>query len=107
MSGMVNNSTPAICNFFLLGQVYKLRSPSAKFLASLSAYDSSNPTKDWGFPELSVHRQSFPISKSSGKTESKSADGVSDSCLPSLPNQGPTVEKVNSIHNIHDNIKLQ
>ncbi|KAH7528425.1 hypothetical protein FEM48_Zijuj05G0070800 [Ziziphus jujuba var. spinosa] len=75
------------------GQVYKLRSPSAKFLASLSAYDSSNPTKDWGFPELSVHRQSFPISKSSGKTESKSADGVSDSCLPSLPNQGPTVEK--------------
>ncbi|XP_010533470.1 PREDICTED: uncharacterized protein LOC104809251 isoform X2 [Tarenaya hassleriana] len=35
------------------GQVYKLRNPSAEYLASLSVYDSSNPTKDWGFPEIS------------------------------------------------------
>ncbi|KAK3228164.1 hypothetical protein Dsin_008026 [Dipteronia sinensis] len=44
------------------GQVYKLRSPSAKYLASLSSYDSSNPTKDWGFPEF--FPQSEPIQKS-------------------------------------------
>ncbi|XP_023635237.1 uncharacterized protein LOC17879185 isoform X3 [Capsella rubella] len=36
------------------GQVYKLRNPSAKYLASLSVYDSSNPTKDWGFPDIST-----------------------------------------------------
>ncbi|KAK4844957.1 hypothetical protein QYF36_026469 [Acer negundo] len=44
------------------GQVYKLQSPSAKYLASLSSYDSSNPTKDWGFPEF--FPQSEPIQKS-------------------------------------------
>ncbi|KAF3437483.1 hypothetical protein FNV43_RR20236 [Rhamnella rubrinervis] len=68
------------------GQVYKLRTPSARFLASLSAYDSSNPTKDWIFPELSIHRQSPSLPKSSG-------DGDSESCSPLLPDQGPTVEK--------------
>ncbi|GAB2269798.1 hypothetical protein Dimus_004716 [Dionaea muscipula] len=36
------------------GQVYKLRSPSAGYLTTLSSYDASNPTKDWGFPELLV-----------------------------------------------------
>ncbi|OMP12114.1 hypothetical protein CCACVL1_00121 [Corchorus capsularis] len=38
------------------GQVYKLRSPSPRYLASLSTYDSSDPTKDWCFPDLSVDR---------------------------------------------------
>lgn len=46
------------------GQVYRLRSPSAKYLASLSTYDSSNPTKDWGFPGLSMDGQVLPSSKS-------------------------------------------
>ncbi|KAH9624313.1 hypothetical protein KSS87_005228 [Heliosperma pusillum] len=35
------------------GQVYKLRSPNVRYLATLSSYDASNPTKGWGFPELS------------------------------------------------------
>lgn len=34
--------------------MYKLRTPSAKYLATLSNYDASNPTRDWGFPELST-----------------------------------------------------
>ncbi|KAE8800099.1 RNA-binding protein 10 [Hordeum vulgare] len=34
------------------GKLYRLRNPSRKYLASLSAYDSSNPTKDWAFPDL-------------------------------------------------------
>ncbi|KAG9449801.1 hypothetical protein H6P81_009766 [Aristolochia fimbriata] len=34
------------------GQVYRLRSPSLRYLASLSKYDSSNPTGEWGFPDF-------------------------------------------------------
>ncbi|XP_010447131.1 PREDICTED: uncharacterized protein LOC104729820 isoform X1 [Camelina sativa] len=48
------------------GQVYKLRNPSAKYLASLSVYDSSNPTKDWGFPDISTAWKN-PDSKRKGK----------------------------------------
>ncbi|KAL5555390.1 hypothetical protein UlMin_037626 [Ulmus minor] len=53
----------------MLSSSYLLRtapiceSPSVRFLASLSVYDSSNPTKDWGFPELSLGRQLLPLSK--------------------------------------------
>ncbi|KAL4559733.1 hypothetical protein LXL04_031878 [Taraxacum kok-saghyz] len=36
------------------GRVYKLRSPKVAYLATLSCYDSSYPTKDWGFPELTT-----------------------------------------------------
>ncbi|KAJ4794223.1 D111/G-patch domain-containing protein [Rhynchospora pubera] len=36
------------------GKVYRLRTPSKRYLATLSEYDSSNPTKDWGFPVLSL-----------------------------------------------------
>ncbi|KAJ8536496.1 hypothetical protein K7X08_034897 [Anisodus acutangulus] len=39
------------------GQVYRLRNPSTKYLASLSNYDSSNPTKDWRFPQMSINRE--------------------------------------------------
>ncbi|KAK3001992.1 hypothetical protein RJ639_032716 [Escallonia herrerae] len=42
------------------GQFYKLRSPSVGYLKSLSTYDSSNPTNNWGFPELSIDRQTKP-----------------------------------------------
>ncbi|ONI08280.1 hypothetical protein PRUPE_5G169300 [Prunus persica] len=72
----------------ITGQVYKLRSPSIRYLSSLSTYDSSNPTKDWGFPELSVNTQILALSKSSGNSESITADGVAvskDSSL--LPGQ--------------------
>ncbi|KAL5554958.1 hypothetical protein UlMin_037194 [Ulmus minor] len=44
-------------------EVYHDLSPSARFLASLSVYDSSNPTNDWRFPELSFGRQLLPPSK--------------------------------------------
>ncbi|XP_031372479.1 uncharacterized protein LOC116187712 isoform X1 [Punica granatum] len=56
------------------GQVYKLRSPSARYLASLSSYDSSNPTKDWGFPDFSVDDHSLPLSKSRKNSKLKLAD---------------------------------
>ncbi|KAJ0104736.1 hypothetical protein Patl1_18093 [Pistacia atlantica] len=70
--------TAPICEVYLdlvrvtTGQVYKLRSPSAKYLAFLSSYDSSNPTKDWGFPEF------FPQSKTIQRTKSESSDGITN-----------------------------
>nr|XP_043636505.1 angiogenic factor with G patch and FHA domains 1 [Erigeron canadensis] len=39
------------------GKVYKLRNPKTSYIASLSSYDSSNPTKGWGFPELSMEKK--------------------------------------------------
>ncbi|XP_016512897.1 uncharacterized protein LOC107829936 isoform X1 [Nicotiana tabacum] len=39
------------------GQVYRLRNPSTQYLASLSNYDSSNPTKNWRFPQMSISRE--------------------------------------------------
>ncbi|KAL8252141.1 hypothetical protein R6Q59_035834 [Mikania micrantha] len=54
------------------GRVYKLRSPKASYLASLSSYDSSNPTKDWGFPELSMVNESQTLVKSSQHIDHKS-----------------------------------
>ncbi|KAG2678807.1 hypothetical protein I3760_11G021400 [Carya illinoinensis] len=80
------------------GQIYKLRTPNAGYLASLSTYDSSNPTKDWGFPELSVDGDSLPLSKSSGKHVSQTAAGASmstDTFL--LPDNLSASEK----HKIH------
>lgn len=47
----------------LSGQVYRLRNPSARYLASLSIYDSANPTKDWEFPQLSSNRNATRFSK--------------------------------------------
>jgi hypothetical protein len=81
--------------FPLSGQVYKLRTPNVGYLASLSTYDSSNPTKDWGFPELSVDRHTLPLSKSNGKHVSKTAPGVSISKdLSMLPDNLSASEKV-------------
>lgn len=42
--------------FLLLwtGRIYRLKIPSLQYLASLLVYDASNPTKDWGFPQLSI-----------------------------------------------------
>ncbi|CAL5391954.1 unnamed protein product [Camellia sinensis] len=70
------------------GQVYKLRSPSAKYLASLSTYDSSNPTKDWGFPELSIDGKIQAPPGSGGNCEVKMIKGAPvQKDLPSLPGQ--------------------
>lgn len=60
------------------GQVYKLRTPSSGYLPSLQTYDSSNPTKDWGFPELSRERTIQKLSKLSGNSESKLIEGIPD-----------------------------
>ncbi|XP_010908573.1 uncharacterized protein [Elaeis guineensis] len=49
------------------GKVYRLRTPCPRHLTSVSKYDSSNPTKDWGFPDLyadlqsSMHHSSNPF----------------------------------------------
>lgn len=32
------------------GELYRLRQPSSKHLASVTSYDSTDPTKDWDFP---------------------------------------------------------
>ncbi|KAB2041299.1 hypothetical protein ES319_D02G138800v1 [Gossypium barbadense] len=53
------------------GQVYKLRTPCPRYLASLSTYDSSDPTKDWGFPDLLVNKKSFVQFKSRQKQKSE------------------------------------
>ncbi|KMZ75868.1 hypothetical protein ZOSMA_10G01370 [Zostera marina] len=39
------------------GKVYKLRTPSVKYLETLLTYDAADPTKDWGFPNLSTYIQ--------------------------------------------------
>ncbi|XP_056859826.1 uncharacterized protein LOC108842331 isoform X1 [Raphanus sativus] len=48
------------------GQVYKLQNPSPKYLATLSVYDASNPTKEWGFPDVSTTWQD-PVAKRKAK----------------------------------------
>lgn len=68
--------------------MYKLRSPSAKYLASLSTYDSSNPTKDWGFPELSIDGKIQAPPGSGGNCEAKMIKGAPiHKDLPTLPGQ--------------------
>lgn len=65
-SGGSRLKTAAICEVYLdlvkvrSGQVYRLRTPSRKYLASLSTYDSSNPTGDWGFPHFSIGNMPHP-----------------------------------------------
>ncbi|KAK6123532.1 hypothetical protein DH2020_042725 [Rehmannia glutinosa] len=55
------------------GRVYRLRTPSLQYLASLSVYDASNPTKDWGFPQLSIknHTEKLPE-----QSESQNLEGL-------------------------------
>ncbi|XP_017253802.1 uncharacterized protein LOC108223863 isoform X2 [Daucus carota subsp. sativus] len=57
------------------GQVYKLRTPSAAYLSSMQIYDSSNPTKDWGYPQLSSKRPIQRPCESGGNSESKMIQG--------------------------------
>lgn len=57
------------------GEVYKLKAPSAEYLASMQAYDSSNPTKDWGYPQLSTNRPVKRPCKLGGNSESTIIQG--------------------------------
>ncbi|CAL4958494.1 unnamed protein product [Urochloa decumbens] len=56
------------------GKLYRLRNPSRKYLASLSAYDSSNPTKDWGFPDIYANPDINLNKLSSAQCQSEPAD---------------------------------
>ncbi|KAK9117230.1 hypothetical protein Sjap_016177 [Stephania japonica] len=73
--------TAAICEVHVSlvrvssGQVYRLRSPSLKYLSSLPTYDSSNPTKDWGFPDLHVNnKQDINLPNIGGKHNQETQD---------------------------------
>ncbi|KAJ1378190.1 G-patch domain [Sesbania bispinosa] len=74
------------------GQVYKLRNPSARYVASLSTYDSANPTKDWDFPQLSSNRNTAHVSKSGESTASASDEIPVEKDLSMLPSQ-PSASK--------------
>ncbi|KAL6493509.1 hypothetical protein OROGR_032288 [Orobanche gracilis] len=66
------------------GRVYRLRTPSLKYLLSLSVYDAFNPTKDWGFPQLSIKNHTQKLSEPS---ESQNLEGLGvrkDKSVPSL-----------------------
>ncbi|CAH9090244.1 unnamed protein product [Cuscuta europaea] len=58
------------------GNIYRLRNPSSQYLASLSTYDSSNPTKDWCFPQILMDRLSRADTTSSQGCDSKAPAGV-------------------------------
>ncbi|XP_047058117.1 uncharacterized protein LOC124664706 [Lolium rigidum] len=55
------------------GKLYRLRNPSRKYWASLSAYDSSNPTKDWGFPDIYANPNSNSDKQSTACCQSEVA----------------------------------
>ncbi|XP_062193831.1 uncharacterized protein LOC133897202 [Phragmites australis] len=65
------------------GKLYRLRNPSRKYLTSLSTYDSSNPTKEWGFPDIyanpdiNLHKQSTAQRQSEIADETSIEGGVS------------------------------
>jgi len=61
----------------LSGKLYRLRNPSRKYLASLSAYDSSNPTKDWGFPDIYANPDINLNKQSTAQYQSEVADEYS------------------------------
>nr|KYP53915.1 RNA-binding protein 5-A [Cajanus cajan] len=69
------------------GQVYRLRNPSAKYVASLSTYDSSNPTQHWDFPRLSSSKKITQLSKSGESSASASDEIPMEEDLSALPSQ--------------------
>ncbi|GMJ13505.1 hypothetical protein like AT4G34140 [Hibiscus trionum] len=103
-SGGGLSKTAPICEVHLdlvrvrTGQVYKLRTPSPRYLASLSTYDSSDPTKDWGFPDLLVNKKASLQFKSrqKHKTEAIGERGLKD--LSILSDQPSTSLKGSHIY---------
>ncbi|CAN8276241.1 unnamed protein product [Cochlearia groenlandica] len=53
------------------GQVYRVRNPSPKYLSSLPIYNASDPTKDWGFPEISTTWQNPDTKRKEKKVKQK------------------------------------
>jgi len=65
-------------------------------MASLSTYDSSNPTKHWDFPQLSPSRKITHLSKSSESSASVSDEIPVEKDLSALPSH-PSSCKVCSL----------
>ncbi|XP_027190838.1 uncharacterized protein [Cicer arietinum] len=92
-SGEKKFRSAPICEVYLdlvrvkTGQVYRLRNPSARYVASLSSYDSADPTKDWDFPQLSSNTNSTHVSKPGESTPSTSNEIPTEKDLPMLPSQ--------------------
>ncbi|WJX33082.1 hypothetical protein P8452_21333 [Trifolium repens] len=78
------------------GQVYRLRNPSAKYVASLSSYDSADPTKDWDFPRLSSNTNSVHVSKSGESILSTSNQVHTEKELSMLPSQLSASKQIKS-----------
>ncbi|KAG1342844.1 hypothetical protein COCNU_05G010730 [Cocos nucifera] len=80
------------------GKVYRLRTPSPRYLASVSKYDSSNPTKDWGFPDLYADLQSSTHCSSNPIYGSDTANAANRDNLSACVDQVPvTVKKHQNI----------
>ncbi|KAL8457914.1 hypothetical protein ACS0TY_034868 [Phlomoides rotata] len=58
------------------GRIYRLKIPSLQYVATLSVYDASNPTKDWDFPQISIQSQKEKLPKSDQQPESQSSEGL-------------------------------
>ncbi|KZV52171.1 hypothetical protein F511_07126 [Dorcoceras hygrometricum] len=58
------------------GRIYRLKIPSLQYVTSLSSYDASNPTKDWGFPELSINDHTNKFPNHDQESQSKSLDAL-------------------------------
>jgi hypothetical protein len=56
-------------------------------VASLSSYDSADPTKDWDFPQLSSNTNSVHVSKSGESILSTSNQVHTEKELSMLPSQ--------------------
>ncbi|XP_058767082.1 uncharacterized protein LOC131640712 isoform X3 [Vicia villosa] len=78
------------------GQVYRLRNPSARYVASISSYDSSNPTKDWDFPQLSSNTNNAHVSQSGESTPSTLNEISTEKDLPMFPSQLSASKQIKS-----------
>ncbi|CAJ2644556.1 uncharacterized protein LOC123898595 isoform X2 [Trifolium pratense] len=85
-SGEKKFRSASICEVYL-DLVYRLRNPSARYVASLSTYDSADPTKDWDFPQLSSNTNSVHVSMSGESTPNSSNKIHTEKELSMLPSQ--------------------
>ncbi|KAF5207935.1 G-patch domain-containing protein [Thalictrum thalictroides] len=72
------------------GKVYRLKTPSLKYLSSLSTYDSSNPSKDWGFPDLS-YKEGYHLPKPRESCDNETPAASADTS--SFPDQQMLLDK--------------
>ncbi|PIA61775.1 hypothetical protein AQUCO_00200043v1 [Aquilegia coerulea] len=72
------------------GKIYRLKTPSLKYLSSLSTYDSSNPTKDWGLPDLS-DKQDYHLAKLRESFDNETPAASADTS--SFPDQQMLLDK--------------